>query len=73
VLGRSDPAFRVPGHPWTPLTFLTMVAGLLGLLALNNPLQAMLGVALVAAGVPVYHLTRGVPAAPSAVAPEVSR
>ena len=73
VLGRSDPSFKVPGHPWTPLTFLTMVAGLLGLLALNNPLQAMLGVALVAAGVPVYHLTRGVPAAPSAVAPEVSR
>jgi APA family basic amino acid/polyamine antiporter len=73
VLGRRDPHFRVPGHPWTALTFLTMGAGLLGLLALNNPLQAVLGVALVAAGVPVYHLTRGVPAAVSAVSPEVSR
>jgi basic amino acid/polyamine antiporter, APA family len=73
ILRRRDPHFWVPGHPWTALTFLTMGAGLLGLLALNNPLQATLGVALVAAGVPVYHLTRGVPAAASAVSPEVSR
>ena len=73
VLGRRDPRFSVPGHPWTALTFLTLGAGLLALLALNNPLQALLGVALVAAGIPVYHLTRGVPAASSGVSPEVSR
>lgn len=58
VLGRSDPSFEVPGHPWTAVTFLALVAGLLALLALNNPLQAILGVALVALGVPVYTLTR---------------
>lgn len=73
ALARRDPAFRVPGHPWTALIFLLMVGGLLGLLALNNPLQAALGVGLVAAGIPVFHLTRGVPAASSAVVPEVSR
>ena len=32
-----------------------MVGGLLVLLALNNPLQAALGVAVVALGVPVYR------------------
>jgi basic amino acid/polyamine antiporter, APA family len=56
VLHRRDPAFRVPGFPWTPLVFLTMVAGLLVLLALNNPLQAGLGMAIVAAGLPAYRL-----------------
>jgi APA family basic amino acid/polyamine antiporter len=56
VLHRRDPAFRVPGFPWTPLVFLTMVAGLLVLLALNNPLQAGLGIAIVAAGLPAYRL-----------------
>jgi basic amino acid/polyamine antiporter, APA family len=72
VLTRRDPAFRVPGHPWPALAFLILVAGLLGLLALNNPLQAMLGVALVAIGIPVYRLTRNVPAPDHPVATEVS-
>jgi basic amino acid/polyamine antiporter, APA family len=57
VFVRRDPSFRVPGHPWTAVTFLALVAGLLALLAMNNPLQAALGVLLVAVGVPVYHLT----------------
>jgi hypothetical protein len=33
-----------------------MVAILLTLLALNNPLQALLGLLVVAAALPVYHL-----------------
>jgi APA family basic amino acid/polyamine antiporter len=56
VIRKRDPAFAVPGYPWTPLVFLGIVALLLVLLALNNPLQASLGAAVVAAGVPVYHL-----------------
>jgi basic amino acid/polyamine antiporter, APA family len=55
VLGRRDGALRVPGYPWTPVVFLAMVGGLLVLLLLNNPLQALLGVAIVAAGVPVHR------------------
>jgi APA family basic amino acid/polyamine antiporter len=57
VLTRRDPTFRVPGHPWPAVIFLSMVAVLLALLAMNNPLQAVLGVALVGVGVPVYRLT----------------
>jgi len=46
---------RVPGWPITPLLFLTMLAVTLALLGAGNPLQAALGVAVVAAGVPVYR------------------
>ena len=65
VLRRRDPAFRVPGYPWTPIAFLVMVAILLTLLALNNPVQAVLGLGLVGAAVPVYQLFgRSRPSAP---------
>jgi APA family basic amino acid/polyamine antiporter len=56
VLRRRDPSFAVPGYPWTPVAFLAMVAILLALLALNNPRQALLGLVVVAAALPVYHL-----------------
>ena len=54
-LRRRDPGFHVPGSPWSPLVFLTVGAVPLTLLAMNNPLQAALGTAIVAAGVPVYR------------------
>ena len=56
VLRRRDPAFHVPGYPWTPVGFLLMVAVLLTLLVLNSPLQAVLGLGLVAAALPVYQM-----------------
>ncbi len=57
VLTRRDPTLRVPAHPWPAVIFLGLVAGVLVLLAMNNPLQALLGMALVAMGLPVYRLT----------------
>jgi basic amino acid/polyamine antiporter, APA family len=48
--------YRTPGYPLTPLFFLLIVAALLFMLAMNNPLQAFLGVGVVALGMPVYHL-----------------
>jgi APA family basic amino acid/polyamine antiporter len=56
MIKRRDPAFHVPGYPWTPAVFLMMVATLLTLVGLNNPLQAALGLVLVAAALPVYRL-----------------
>jgi APA family basic amino acid/polyamine antiporter len=50
-------AFRTPGYPVTPLLFLVPVAFLLVLLALEGPLRALLGTAVVALGAPVYWLT----------------
>jgi APA family basic amino acid/polyamine antiporter len=65
-LPRPEPAaYRVPGWPATPLVFLAMLAVMLLLLAAGNPRQALAGVAVVAAGVPIYRLfvakPRGVP------------
>lgn len=53
---RAAPAYSTPGYPFTPLLFLVLVGALLILLAGGNPGQAFLGVAVVALGVPVYHL-----------------
>jgi APA family basic amino acid/polyamine antiporter len=49
-------AFRTPGYPVTPAVFLLLVGLLLFLLAAHNPLQALLGVVVVALGAPVYYL-----------------
>lgn len=58
VRGQSgDSASRhVPGYPVTPIVFLAFVGLLLFLLASNNPRQALLGVAIVLLGAPVYYL-----------------
>jgi basic amino acid/polyamine antiporter, APA family len=55
VIRRRDPAFDVAGYPWTPVVFLAMVAVLLILLALNNPLQALLGLGVAVIALPVYQ------------------
>jgi APA family basic amino acid/polyamine antiporter len=59
VLRRRAPdrvCFRAPGYPLTPIVFLFLIALLLFLLGGHNPLQAGLGVGVVAAGLPVYYL-----------------
>jgi APA family basic amino acid/polyamine antiporter len=59
LLRRKAPegaAYRTPGYPLTPVIFLSLIALLLLLLAGNNPLQAFLGVGVVALGLPVYYL-----------------
>jgi APA family basic amino acid/polyamine antiporter len=68
VLRRKEPGnsiYHTPGYPVTPLVFLVLIAVLLFLLGSNNPLQALLGVAVVATGLPVYYLIfRRKPAVP---------
>jgi basic amino acid/polyamine antiporter, APA family len=56
-------AYQTLGYPITPLLFLVLVGILLILLALDNPVRALLGVCVVALGVPVYRLVfrRGKP------------
>jgi APA family basic amino acid/polyamine antiporter len=56
VVRKRDPRFHVPGHPWTTLIFLTLVAALLVLLGGNSPVQAALGLIVVAAALPIYQL-----------------
>jgi APA family basic amino acid/polyamine antiporter len=61
----GEPPFRAPGYPVTPAVFLLLLTGLLVLLAVNNPWQALLGAGVVALGLPVFHLvfaqTKGEP------------
>jgi APA family basic amino acid/polyamine antiporter len=48
--------FTTPGYPATPLFFLLLVGVLLALLGGNRPIQAALGVGVVALGIPMYYL-----------------
>ena len=59
VLRREAPdaiVYRTPGYPATPIAFLLLIALLLFLLGGHNPKQAIMGVAVVALGLPVYYL-----------------
>lgn len=53
-LGKPD--YETPGYPVTPIAFLLMVGVLLFLLGSNSPKQSLLGVGVVALGIPVYYL-----------------
>jgi basic amino acid/polyamine antiporter, APA family len=46
--------YLTPGYPVTPIVFLVMLLVLLVLLAVENPVQAFRGVAVVSCGLPVY-------------------
>lgn len=52
----TEGGFRAPGYPYTPWVFLSFSALLLVLLAAGNPRQSLLGVAVVALGLPVYRV-----------------
>jgi APA family basic amino acid/polyamine antiporter len=52
----GPPPAPAPLFPWTPAVFLASIAVVLVLLASARSRQALLGVAVVAAGVPVYRL-----------------
>ena len=59
VLRRCAPqtiAYRTPGYPVTPIIFLLLIGLLLFLLGGHNPREAMLGVGVVALGLPVYYV-----------------
>jgi basic amino acid/polyamine antiporter, APA family len=58
--GEADPpgAFRVPGWPATPLIFLLASAYVVAGSVASNPRNALLGVAILALGVPVFLFWR---------------
>lgn len=53
--GQPASVYRTPGYPVTPAVFLLLTALLLVLIAGDKPKRALLGVAVVAAGLPVYY------------------
>ncbi len=60
VLRRTEPqlkrSFCVPGYPWLPLLFCVAAMGLILSRFIERPTGALIGVGLVASGVPVYFL-----------------
>lgn len=53
--GQVNPQYLTPGYPLTPLIFLFLIFLLLVMLGTNNPGQSLLGVGVVALGLPVYY------------------
>jgi APA family basic amino acid/polyamine antiporter len=54
----NDQVVLTPGYPFTPAVFLLLVILLLALVAGHSPREALLGTAVVLAGLPVYALFR---------------
>lgn len=50
----SPGAFRVPGYPWTPALFVIAAAYVVTSSILANPRNALMGIALLGLGVPVF-------------------
>ena len=50
----SPGAFRVPGYPWTPALFVGAAAYVVASSILANPKNALIGLALLGLGIPVY-------------------
>ena len=49
-------AFRAPGYPVTPALFVVLVLAVVTLVAINRPLQALAGLALVLLGLPLSRV-----------------
>jgi APA family basic amino acid/polyamine antiporter len=54
----ADAAILTPGYPFTPVVFLLLVAVMLVLIGGQRPREAVLGVIVVLAGLPVYEIFR---------------
>jgi APA family basic amino acid/polyamine antiporter len=52
--------YRTPGYPWVPLVFIIAMSFLVASAIYYNPLDTLIGVAMTAAGIPVYlWITKG--------------
>jgi APA family basic amino acid/polyamine antiporter len=52
----GEPAFRAPGHPLSTALFVALVLGVVILLAVNRPRQAIAGFGIVLLGLPAHRL-----------------
>jgi APA family basic amino acid/polyamine antiporter len=50
------PAYRVWGYPWTPIVFIVASTAIVINRLLADPVDSAAGLALVAAGIPVYYI-----------------
>jgi APA family basic amino acid/polyamine antiporter len=55
---KAEGAYRAWGYPIVPLLFLVTTGWLLISTLITSPVRSLIGLALVALGIPVYHFTR---------------
>jgi len=60
----GDAPFQSPGYPLLPAAFIVLVAAVVLLVALNRPVQALAGFAVVLAGIPVFEKFVRAPTSP---------
>lgn len=61
IMRRRDPvrsAFPMPGHPWTTAAFCAVCIGVVGNTIYRFPENTLIGMAILASGVPVYYIWR---------------
>ena len=56
--GEAKSSYRVPGYPWTPLTFIAVVIAFVLNTIVAQPARAGIGLAVVLTGVPAYFIWR---------------
>jgi APA family basic amino acid/polyamine antiporter len=56
--GRESTTYRCAGYPVTPLAYLLACLGVAAVSAVNSPVQSLVGVGLVAIGIPIYPLAK---------------
>lgn len=57
----TEATFRVPGHPWTTAFFCLVCAAVVINTIYNFPGNSLIGVAILAAGIPVYYFWKRTP------------
>lgn len=50
--------FRVPGYPWTPIAYVAVSIWIVAVTLFAHPIETLLGILTVAAGVPFYFCSR---------------
>jgi basic amino acid/polyamine antiporter, APA family len=59
ILRRRDPAasaFPMPGHPWTTAAFCVVCTGVVANTIYQYPKHSLIGMAILASGVPLYYI-----------------
>jgi APA family basic amino acid/polyamine antiporter len=54
--GPAAVAFHAPGYPITPIFFVLLVLGVVVLVSINRPVEALAGFVVVLLGIPAYRL-----------------
>jgi len=70
--GGAEPAYRCTGYPVTPVIYLFVCLGVASASVISYPKQAVYGLLILFAGIPLYAWMRRFQSPPSSAAPDVT-